>query len=81
MECSNLMGFKYLNLNLQVASIDFYFRKFESSSQSVPAMNTVKNLVRNANFTTGDQFATVWAKVFANWVTDEVGFFFTYRAY
>ncbi|XP_034247320.1 protein patched homolog 2-like isoform X2 [Thrips palmi] len=58
--------------NITVASIDFFFRKFESSEQSVPAMNAVKFLVVNANFTSGDRFATVWAKVFANWVTDEV---------
>ncbi|KAJ1527691.1 hypothetical protein ONE63_007650 [Megalurothrips usitatus] len=57
---------------IKVSSIDFYFKKFGSSGEGVKAMRTVKRLVRNANFTTGDRYATVWAKIFANWVTDEI---------
>jgi hypothetical protein len=35
-------------------------------------MNKVKQLLHESNFTTGDRFSTVWGKVLANWVTDEV---------
>ncbi|XP_066996696.1 patched domain-containing protein 3 isoform X2 [Anabrus simplex] len=55
-----------------VSSFDFKFKLFHGPEESLPAMNRVKKLVREANFTTGDQFATVWGKIFANWVTDEV---------
>lgn len=56
----------------QVSSIDVFFWSFGTSAENVAAMNTMKNLARNANFTTGDKFVTVWSKLFANWVTDEV---------
>lgn len=36
-------------------------------------MHAVRNIAENANFTTGDKFATVWSKYFAPWTTDEVG--------
>jgi hypothetical protein len=35
-------------------------------------MNKVKKLLHESIFTTGDRFSTVWGKVLANWVTDEV---------
>jgi hypothetical protein len=35
-------------------------------------MHTVKRLLRESNFTTGDHFSTVWGLILSNWVTDEV---------
>ncbi|GLH10958.1 NPC intracellular cholesterol transporter 1 homolog 1b [Gryllus bimaculatus] len=57
---------------ITVSSFDFKFKLFHGPEESLPAMNRVKHLVKKANFTTGDRFATVWGKIFANWVTDEV---------
>lgn len=57
----------------QVAHIDFSVIKSIQSETNIYGMNMLKKLVRDANFTTGDRFATVWGKPFANWVTDEVG--------
>nr|CAD7423184.1 unnamed protein product [Timema monikensis] len=51
---------------------DFKFKLFHGPQETLPAMNRVKQIVREANFTTGDHFAFVWGKIFANWVTDEV---------
>lgn len=58
--------------NITVAFIEFQFRRFDHSASNVWAMNTVKELVSAANLTSGDQVAFVWAKAFANFVTDEI---------
>lgn len=55
-----------------MSSIDFRFKYFPGPDQYLPAMHKVIGISKNANFTTGDKFATVWSKVFATWVTDEV---------
>nr|CAD7398606.1 unnamed protein product [Timema poppensis] len=57
---------------VKVSSFDFKFKLFHGPQETLPAMNRVKQIVREANFTTGDHFAFVWGKIFANWVTDEV---------
>lgn len=58
-----------------VSSIDFVFRNFKGPDEHLPAMNKLKELVRNSNITDSEsksEHVTVWAKIFANWVTDEV---------
>lgn len=55
-----------------VSSFDFKFKLFDGPEEFLPAMNKVKKLLHESNFTTGDRFSTVWGKVLANWVTDEV---------
>lgn len=35
-------------------------------------MHAIDDLVANMNFSSGDGVSTVWAKVYANWITDEV---------
>lgn len=35
-------------------------------------MHAIANLVSGMNFSSGDGFSTVWAKIYANWITDEV---------
>lgn len=57
---------------VSVSTIEFRFKTFSGPKVYLPAMHRVKQIVKEANFTTGDQFATVWAKVFANWVSDEI---------
>lgn len=56
-----------------MSSIDFVFRNFKGPDEHLPAMNKLKYLVRNSNITESESGrVTVWAKIFANWVTDEV---------
>lgn len=38
----------------------------------MPAMHTMGSIVRDSQFSSGDGFSTVWAKVYGNWITDEV---------
>ncbi|PNF27986.1 hypothetical protein B7P43_G14201 [Cryptotermes secundus] len=57
---------------ITVSSFDFKFKLFDGPEEFLPAMNKVKKLLHESNFTTGDRFSTVWGKVLANWVTDEV---------
>lgn len=52
--------------------INFVFKRFDGPEEYIPAMNKLKGIVKDANVTSGDGFATVWSKIFANWVTDEV---------
>jgi hypothetical protein len=59
----------------QLSSFEFKFRIFSGPEEHIPAMRRVRNLVETANFKTGDKYVTVWGKIFANWVTDEVIFF------
>lgn len=58
--------------------MNFKFKLFSGPEEALPAMNEVKSLVKNSNIESGDGFKTVWSKVFANWVTDEVGLFFVH---
>lgn len=55
-----------------VAGFEFRFNIFKGPEETLPAKQAVENIVRNNNITTGDRFATVWAKIFGSWVTDEV---------
>lgn len=57
---------------ITVSSLDFKFKLFNGPEEALPAMNRVKVLVKNSNITSGDAFKSVWGKIFANWVTDEV---------
>lgn len=57
-----------------MSSIDFRFHFFNKKEDYLPAMHTTINISKNINFTTGDKFATVWSKIFAWWITDEVRF-------
>lgn len=56
----------------QVSTINFRFHLFAEPEQYIPAMRKTYEIKEHANFTTGDKFCTVWAKIFASWMTDEV---------
>ncbi|CAB3372453.1 Hypothetical predicted protein [Cloeon dipterum] len=55
-----------------LSSFEFKFRIFSGPEEHIPALRRVRNLTEQAHFRTGDKFVTVWGKIFANWVTDEV---------
>lgn len=55
-----------------MSSVDFRFNHLNDTDVYVPSMHKVINISKQANFTTGDRFATVWSKIFASWTTDEV---------
>lgn len=55
-----------------MSSIDFRFYYFTGPESYLPAMHKVQDIANEANFTTGDKFATAWSKIFASWVTDEI---------
>ncbi|XP_018575154.1 protein patched homolog 1 isoform X2 [Anoplophora glabripennis] len=57
---------------IKMSIIDFHFHRFENPRDQIPAMHRVRDLAENANFTTGDKFATTWSKFFATWITDEL---------
>lgn len=56
----------------QISSILFQYRNFVDRNVYVPAMHAIEDLVLEMNFSTGDGVSTVWGKVYANWITDEV---------
>lgn len=37
-------------------------------------MHKIQNIVDDMHLSTGDRFATVWGKIYGNWITDEVNF-------
>ncbi|KAJ3640245.1 hypothetical protein Zmor_003554 [Zophobas morio] len=55
-----------------MSSIDFHLNQFEGPEEYLPAMHRLQDIAKATNFTTGDQFATAWSKVFAPWITDEL---------
>lgn len=57
---------------IKVASIYFKFKKFENRREFLPAMHSIEAIVESTNLTSGDGFSTVWGKIFANWITDEI---------
>nr|XP_023011826.1 Niemann-Pick C1 protein-like [Leptinotarsa decemlineata] len=57
---------------IKLTSFDFHFKKFKNPRDQIPAMHRVREIAENANFTTGDRFATVWSQFFSTWITDEV---------
>lgn len=58
--------------NITVTTIDFKFRPFSEREEYIPAKYAVEVLLAESNFTTGEPFNTLWAKIFGNWVTDEI---------
>ncbi|XP_072939386.1 patched domain-containing protein 3-like [Epargyreus clarus] len=58
--------------NITASSLMFTFLKFAGPDEYIPAMNQAKKLIKSANITSGDGYRSVWSKVFANWVTDEI---------
>ncbi|XP_031621793.1 patched domain-containing protein 3-like [Contarinia nasturtii] len=57
---------------ITVSTIDFKYKRFKSRSNYLSAMHAIENIVENAQLKSGDGFATVWGRVYGNWVTDEV---------
>lgn len=57
---------------LNVASMEFRLKRFETRDEYVPAMRHIENIVHEADLSTGDGISTVWGKVFGNWITDEI---------
>lgn len=57
---------------IQVSTIDFKYRRFNGRNNYLPAMHTVEKIVEDARLKSGDGFATVWGRIYGNWVTDEV---------
>lgn len=55
---------------IMASTIIFKFMKFRGPNEYIPAMNRVKTLVKSANISHG--YRSVWSKVFASWVTDEI---------
>lgn len=58
--------------NITASTMSFKFSRFMGPEQYIPAMNHVKDIVKSSNITSGDGYRSVWSKVFANWVTDEI---------
>lgn len=57
---------------IKASTMIFNFAKFSGPDEYIPAMNHVRNIVKSTNITSGDGYRSVWSKVFANWVTDEI---------
>lgn len=57
---------------IKASTMSFIFKKFSGPKEYLPAMNSVKDLVKSTNITSGDGYRSVWSKVFATWVTDEI---------
>lgn len=58
--------------NITVTTIDFKFKPFSEREQYIPAKYAVEEILSHHQFKTGDQYKTLWAKIFGNWVTDEI---------
>ncbi|KAG4072065.1 hypothetical protein HA402_015564 [Bradysia odoriphaga] len=56
----------------KISSIPFRYRIFVERNEYVPAMHAIEDLLAQTNFSSGDGVSTVWGKVYANWITDEV---------
>lgn len=57
---------------IKMSSIDFSLNIFPDPRQQIEPMHRIQAVAESANFTSGDQFATVWSKFFAMWITDEL---------
>lgn len=57
---------------ITVSTIDFKYKRFNGRNNYLPAMHTIENIVENSELKSGDAFATVWGRIYGNWVTDEV---------
>lgn len=60
---------------IMVSTIDFKYKQFKGRNNYLPAMHTIQDIVENAGLKSGDGFATVWGRIYGNWVTDEVRVF------
>lgn len=60
---------------IMVSTIDFKYKRFNGRNNYLPAMHTIQSIVDNAQLKSGDGFATVWGRIYGNWVTDEVNEF------
>lgn len=58
--------------DVKISSISFNFHKFETRDQYLPAKKTIERIIRESNFHTADENAFLWAKIFGNWITDEI---------
>lgn len=57
---------------IKMSSIDFNMKRFSDPRDHIKPMHQIQDVAENANFTTGDRFATTWSKFFAMWITDEL---------
>lgn len=57
---------------ITVSTIDFKYKRFNGRNNYLPAMHTIENIVESSDLKSGDGFATVWGRIYGNWVTDEV---------
>ncbi|XP_053693061.1 patched domain-containing protein 3-like [Sabethes cyaneus] len=58
--------------NITVSTIEFKFRPFKERDEYLPAKHAVENMLARNRIATEDHFSTLWAKIFGNWVTDEI---------
>lgn len=58
--------------NITASSMSFRFSRFQGPKEYLPAMNHIKGLIKSTPIESGDGYRSVWSKVFANWVTDEI---------
>lgn len=58
--------------NVKISSISFNFHKFETRDQYLPAKKAIERIIREANFHTDEENVFLWAKIFGNWITDEI---------
>ncbi|XP_055549152.1 patched domain-containing protein 3-like [Wyeomyia smithii] len=58
--------------NITVTTIDFRFRPFKERDEYLPAKHAVESMLATNRINNEDHFSTLWAKIFANWVTDEI---------
>jgi Niemann-Pick C1 protein len=56
--------------DILISSITFNFHKFFYRDQFLPAKAAIEDIIRNANFTTGETF--VWGRILGSWFTDEI---------
>lgn len=57
---------------ITVSTIDFKYKRFNGRNNYLPAMHTIESIVDDSELKSGDGFATVWGRIYGNWVTDEV---------
>ncbi|XP_055641683.1 protein patched homolog 3-like [Toxorhynchites rutilus septentrionalis] len=58
--------------NITVTTIDFKFRPFKEREEYIPAKHAIEDMLVRSHLASGERFNTLWAKIFGNWVTDEI---------
>uniref|UniRef100_A0AAG5CW11 SSD domain-containing protein n=2 Tax=Anopheles atroparvus TaxID=41427 RepID=A0AAG5CW11_ANOAO len=58
--------------NITVSTMDFKFKPFKEREEYLPAKYAVEDMLERSQINSGDQFRTLWSKIFGNWVTDEI---------